>query len=127
MPIALFMKKPQFVDYTVGDIVKVIDPGKQFSHWDNLNFFILGVRGCYRIPYKYNDEGDIVPIQNETLKQWKVVGIIETVSAYGGKKFIYHIRDKEEHDSFIGPKGLKLIRRPRPESIGIAEIKRFVY
>lgn len=127
MPIALLMEEPQLVDYTVGDIVNVINPGKQFTHWDNLNYFILGVSWCYRIPYRCNDEGNIIPIQNEALKQWKVVGIIEAAKTYGGKKIIYHIRDKEGHNSFIEPKGLKLVRRPRPESIGIAKIKLFKY
>lgn len=115
------------VDFTVGDIVNVINPGAQYSHWDELNLFVLGRDTAYRIPYVYGENGVIMPKNSEVLKKWKVVNVIKAKNFYTGEMIVYHIRDKEGHDSFIGPKGLKLIRRPKHESIGIAKIKLFNY
>jgi hypothetical protein len=133
MPIALlkFQGKEHIdVDYTVGDIVRVVKPGSQYTNWVNLNRFVLGTAESYRIPYGYNDVGDIIALQNEALMKWKVIDVIFTVSSrytYMEKKIIYLIRDKYGHNSFVDANALKLVRRPRPESIGIAEVKLYEY
>lgn len=108
--------------FTIGDIVNVIDPGYQYTSHRSLFCFFWGNDTTYHIPYRWNEEEYTLSIApSEKYKQWKIVN----AAFYGGRPiaYRYHIRDKEGHNAVVNEKALKLIRRPREASIGIATFK----
>lgn len=107
--------------FNIGDYVKVVDTGHQYSSYDTAFEFFWGNKERFYLPYnadEYENESDFQAAMARIPQRWKVINMV--VHDLSSDIILYHIRSEDGKNCVVNDYAIELINfhRRNREHVG---------
>ena len=99
-----------YSNFNIGDYVKVVDTGHQYSSYDTAFKFFWGNKERFYLPYcanEYENESDFQSAMARIPQRWKVINM--AVHDFFPDTIVYHIRSIDGKNCVVGAGAIKLL------------------